>query len=139
MMSFQIAISPNRRAATRFIGEVRRELQKAYVEEQQQRGLSQSEIARLLKIHRSVINRELKGVKDITLGRVAELAWALGRKARFSLEEAPAVVGSNSAGIIAHPIVAQGANTPAHPTCSTSSALTFNAPPNVRIITSAAA
>jgi hypothetical protein len=87
MPSFQIAVEPSRRAAARFVGQVRRSLQKAYVEEQQRRGLSQSEIARLLKVHRSVINRELKGLKDMTLGRVGELSWAMGRKAFFSAEE----------------------------------------------------
>ena len=99
MPSFQIAIEPNRRAAARFVGQVRRSLQKAYFEEQQKRGLSQSEIARLLKVHRSVINRELKGFKDITLGRVAELAWALGRRPSFDLPEIDAIPQSN------HPIV----------------------------------
>jgi hypothetical protein len=87
MPSFQITLTPNRRAAARFIGQVRRALQKAYVEEQANNGLSQSEIARSLKVHRSVINRELKGRKDLTLGRVAELAWAMGRKPSFSIEQ----------------------------------------------------
>lgn len=86
MPSFQITLTPNRRAAARFIGEVRRALQKAYVEEQAAKGLSQSDIARALNVHRSVINRELKGLKDLTLGRVGEIAWALGRKPFFSLE-----------------------------------------------------
>ena len=95
MTSFQITLTPNRRAAARFIGQVRRALQKAYVEEQQQRGLSQSEIARLLKVHRSVINRELKGLKDMTLGRVGELSWAMGRQAYFSAERPAQPAGNN--------------------------------------------
>jgi hypothetical protein len=87
MTSFQIALSPNRRAAARFIGQVRRSLQKAYVEEQKKNGLSQSEIARMIKVHRSVINRELKGLKDMTIGRVGELSWAMGRRPLFTAEE----------------------------------------------------
>jgi plasmid maintenance system antidote protein VapI len=87
MTSFQISLTPNRRAAARFIGQIRRALQMAYVEEQTENGLSQSEIARALKVHRSVINRELKGLKDITAGRIAELAWAMGRKPAFTLEK----------------------------------------------------
>lgn len=98
MPSFQIAVEPNRRAAARFVQQVRRALQKAYVEEQQQRGLSQAEIARLLKVNRSVINRELKGFKDITLGRVAELAWAMGRKPTFSITEPAHLAGANHVG-----------------------------------------
>jgi hypothetical protein len=87
MPSFRISIKPNRRAAARFIGQVRRGLQRAYGEEQKKRGLSQSDIARSLEIHRSVINRELKGFKDITLGRVAELAWAMGRRPLIEFPE----------------------------------------------------
>lgn len=84
-MSFRISITPSRRAAARFISQVRRELQKALVEEHADTGINQSKIARAIGVHRSVINRELKGRKDITLGRVAELAWALGREPSFSL------------------------------------------------------
>lgn len=100
MPSFQITLSPNRRAAARFIGQVRRTLQKAYVEEQKKNGLSQSEIARALKVHRSVINRELKGLKDMTLGRVGELSWAMGRKPFFSAEEPAQAVGTNLPAVV---------------------------------------
>lgn len=96
MPSLQISISPDKRAAARFLGNVRRAIQKAYVEEQIKRGVSQSDIARALGVHRSVINRELKGFKDITLGRVAQLAWALGRKPTFHLDEPFAVAGRNT-------------------------------------------
>jgi hypothetical protein len=95
MPSFQTTISPNRRAAARFIGQVRRAIQKAYVEEQRKNGTSQSDIARAIGVHRSVINRELKGLKDITLGRVAELAWALGRNPTFTLEQQTTAIGQN--------------------------------------------
>ncbi|MCL2714164.1 MAG: helix-turn-helix domain-containing protein [Alphaproteobacteria bacterium] len=95
MTSYQISLTPSRRAATRFIGLVRRALQCAYIEEQQKNGLSQSDIARALKVHRSVINRELKGVKDLTLGRVGELSWAMGRNPVFLLEEIQANVSAN--------------------------------------------
>ena len=46
-------------------------------------------------MHRSVINRELRGKKDITLGRVAELAWALGRTPELVLSPVAQPVGSN--------------------------------------------
>ncbi|PPQ17932.1 hypothetical protein CV770_18365 [Bradyrhizobium sp. AC87j1] len=116
MPSFRIAVEPNRRAAARFVQQVRRALQKALEEEQRKRGLSQAEIARLLKVNRSVINRELKGFKDITLGRVGELAWALGRQPRFSIEDAIHVAGAN------HPdLHGSGPNTPVISTASASS------------------
>lgn len=81
-MSFQISIQPNRQVAARFVDSVRRTLVKALMDSK----ISQSDIARKLGVHRSVIHRELKGYQDITLGRAAELAWALGKKANFSLE-----------------------------------------------------
>lgn len=94
-MSFQITLKPNRRAAARFIGDVRRAILKAYVEEQKVSGLSQTEIARALDVHRSVINRELRGTKDMTLGRVAELAWACKRKPKLLLESVAQAHGAN--------------------------------------------
>jgi DNA-binding phage protein len=85
MTSFQITITPTRRAAARFITDVRRKLQKAAADEKIARGVTQSSIARDIGVHRSVINRELRGQKDLTLGRVAELAAALGRDIQFEL------------------------------------------------------
>jgi len=87
MPSYRITVSPSKRAAGRFVYGVRRAIQKAFAEEQSKRGLTQTAIARALGIHRSVINRELRGKKDITLGRVAELAWAMGRKPHFDFLE----------------------------------------------------
>lgn len=82
-MSFQISIQPSRQAAARFVDRVRSTLLKAVMES----GISQSEIARKLGVHRSVIHRELKGYQNLTLGRAAELAWAIGKNATFILEE----------------------------------------------------
>ncbi len=82
-MSFQISIQPSRQAAARFVDRVRHTLLKAVMES----GISQSEIARALGVHRSVIHRELKGYQDLTIGRAAELAWAIGKRAAFTLEE----------------------------------------------------
>jgi transcriptional regulator with XRE-family HTH domain len=87
MTSFQITLSPSKRAAGRFVNAVRRKLQKAFAEECERSGLTQTDIARTIGVHRSVINRELRGHKDITLGRVAELASAMGRKAVIELIE----------------------------------------------------
>lgn len=97
MTSFQIAVSPSRRAAGRFVSRVRRALQRALVEEGEHNGITQSEIARSIDVHRSVISRELNGRQDITLGRVAELAWALGRDIEFELVERETPEGSNVA------------------------------------------
>jgi plasmid maintenance system antidote protein VapI len=96
MTSFQISISPSRRAAARFITGVRRAIQKALVEEKRKTGLRQTDIARSVGVHRSVINREIRGYKDLTLGRVAELAHALGRVPSFELLEENMPDGANA-------------------------------------------
>jgi len=95
MQLFQITISPSRRAAARFVSKVRRSLQKALLEEERKTGLKQTDIAKAIGVHRSVINRELRGKKDITLGRVAELAWAMGRKPALELLAQEPKAGSN--------------------------------------------
>ena len=95
MTSFQISISPSRRAATRYINKVRRAIQKALVEEHRKTGLTQSDIARRIGVHRSVISRELRGQKDLTHGRVAEFAFALGREPFFEMRVPEVTVGTN--------------------------------------------
>lgn len=95
MTSFQIGISPSRRAAGRFISRVRRSLQRALMEEGERNGINQSKIADAIGVHRSVISRELNGRQDITLGRLAELAWAMGREIDFSLPVAEQAKGAN--------------------------------------------
>jgi transcriptional regulator with XRE-family HTH domain len=67
------------------VSRVRTALQRALVEEGERSGINQSKIAEEIGVHRSVISRELNGRQDITLGRVAELASALGREIEFAL------------------------------------------------------
>jgi len=87
MPSFQISPTPSRRAAARFVNKVRRAIQKALAEEKKKGGISQSDVAREIGIHRSVISREINGYSDISLGRVAEIAHALGRVPKFELAD----------------------------------------------------
>ncbi len=94
-MSFQISITPSRRAAARFIGSVRDLLLRSLADSHVKTGLTQSDIARTIDVHRSVINRELRGRKDITLGRIAELAFAMGLEPRLQLLEAEFEQGTN--------------------------------------------
>ncbi len=82
-MSFQIAIPQNRRAAARFVGKVRRALQEALSDNPD---VKRTDIADTLGVHRSVITRQLNGKKDMSLGRVAELAWAMGYSPKLVLE-----------------------------------------------------
>jgi transcriptional regulator with XRE-family HTH domain len=95
MTLFQTGITPSRRIAARFVTGVRRSIQKALAEEGKKSGTTQSDIARAIGVHRSVVNRELRGQKDLTLGRVAELCWALGRTPSFSMPEITMPAGAN--------------------------------------------
>ncbi len=81
-MSYQIAIPKNRKAAARFIGKVRRRLQEMLADEPE---ISRTEIADVIGVHRSVITRQLNGHADMSLGRVAEIAWAAGYRPTFDL------------------------------------------------------
>lgn len=91
-MSFQIAIAPNRKAAARFVGRVRRRLQKAFVDNPD---IKRSDVARFLDVNRSVITRQLSGHQDLSLGRVAEIAWALGYEPEFNLRRREPMEGDN--------------------------------------------
>jgi transcriptional regulator with XRE-family HTH domain len=70
------------------------------MEEGERNGINQSKIADAIGVHRSVISRELNGRQDITLGRLAELAWAMGREIDFSLPLAEQTDGSNTPAIV---------------------------------------
>ena len=96
MQSFQISVTQTQKAAGRFVLSVRRSLQKALVES----GLSQSDVAREIGVHRSVISRELNGLSDMTLGRVAEIASALGRVPTFLLPYEDMDLGCNISNVV---------------------------------------
>ncbi|MED5545755.1 MAG: helix-turn-helix transcriptional regulator [Pseudomonadota bacterium] len=91
-MSFQIDLKPNRKAAARYVGKVRRKLVEALGENP---NVSRSQIADALGVHRSVITRQLNGRADLSLGRVAEIAWSLGYEADFDLKKKDWGEGSN--------------------------------------------
>jgi len=76
------------------MGTVRRELQKAVAAEKQARKLTQQQIAEMLDTNRSVINREILG-GNLTLRRLAELAWALGWEIVFEFRKPATVIGQN--------------------------------------------
>lgn len=95
MTSFRISLTPSRRAAARFVGGVRRSIQRVLAEEKREAGASQSSVARAINVHRSVVSRELRGTQDMTLGRVAELAWALGREAVLTFPKVQVGAGQN--------------------------------------------
>lgn len=90
-MFFEVDISPKERAAARFIGSVRKALLRAAFAEKENAGVTQQSIAEKLGVNRSVINRMLKGESNLTLRSVAEIAWALGMQAEFTLIKVPGI------------------------------------------------
>jgi plasmid maintenance system antidote protein VapI len=83
-------IGERARRAGRFIGHVRAELQKAWLLEKASRNITQQQIATVLDVDRSVINRQLMGYENLTLRSVAGLAWALGWEPVFYLQKCQA-------------------------------------------------
>jgi Crp-like helix-turn-helix domain len=94
-MSYQFDIGEKGRRVARFLGKVRRELQGALDHEKSVRKLTQQQIASMLGVNRSVINRQLLGGENLTLRRVAELAWALGWEIVFELRKPAVAHGQN--------------------------------------------
>jgi len=94
MSSLVYDIGGKSRTVARFMGTVRRELQKAVASEKRTRKLTQQQIADMLDTNRSVINREILG-GNLTLRRLAELAWALGWEIVFEFRKPAATAGQN--------------------------------------------
>lgn len=92
MRSFRISVTPHRRAAARFVRNVHVALQKAFADNPT---VSQTDLANAIGVNRSVINRQIKGFNDMSLGRVAELSHLLGYEPRFELVKAKHEVGCN--------------------------------------------
>src|SRR5262249_48381300 len=87
-------INARSRFGGRLIGRIRRELLRAVMEEKAA-GMTQQELARRLKAHRSDVNRQLSGEAEITLRSLADLAWALGREINLELTRAGNCHGQN--------------------------------------------
>lgn len=107
MTSFRLGIKPTRRAAARFVAKARRTLQQAVVRAAED-GITQSDVAREIGVHRSLISRELNGEANISLGRFAEIAHALGGEPEID---------------IVFPADQAGRNAPAKPARTTTGAL----------------
>src|ERR1043166_1031896 len=94
-MSYQYDIGEKGRRVARFLGKVRRELQAALEQEKTVRKLTQQQIANMIGVNRSVINRQLLGGENLTRRRVAELAGALGWEIVFELRKPAVARGQN--------------------------------------------
>jgi hypothetical protein len=77
-MSFQMRIKSHRLAGALFVTEVRDALLGMLIKKKKDEKLKQADIARILEVDRSVVNRQLTGKADLSLMRVGELADILG-------------------------------------------------------------
>ena len=89
MNSYVYDIGDKERAGSRFISHVRREVQGAFLHEKKSRKLTQQQIATRLGVNRSVVNRQLGGLENMTLRSVAELLWAMGWEPDFAATKEP--------------------------------------------------
>ncbi len=97
MTSYRIGLDSRRRKIGRFIGTVRRELQRAFLEEKAASGLTQNRLAQTLGVNRSLVTRQLHGRANLTLETVADYAWAMGRDLVFKMPGRELKKGSNHA------------------------------------------
>lgn len=99
-MSYELKIDPKKRAASRFIGKVRKALIMAALDEKAATGVNQQKLAAALGVNRSVINRMLKGESNLTLRSVGELAWALGYEPEITMKRKSLPVSATNQSVI---------------------------------------
>jgi transcriptional regulator with XRE-family HTH domain len=90
MPSFEFDIGEQARVGARFIADVRDEIQRALFLEKDSRKITQQQIADKLGTSRAVINRQIMGLENMTLRRVAEILWAIGWRPSFEAHKIPA-------------------------------------------------
>lgn len=95
-MSFQMRVKPHRLAGAVFVTEVRDALLTMLMKRKREQKLKQADIAELLGVNRSVVNRQLTGKADLSLMRVGELADILGCTAEFRLVPLNTPDGNNT-------------------------------------------
>jgi hypothetical protein len=90
MTSFEFDIGEKERVGVEFISRVVSELKRALSYEKGVRKLTQQSIAEKIGTSRAVINRQVQGLENLSLRRVAELFWAIGWEPHFEARKIPA-------------------------------------------------
>jgi hypothetical protein len=101
--SFELDIGEKSRIGSRFMGRVREVLQEAFFFEKEQTKLTQQTIAKRLGVNRSVVNRQLIGLENMTARSIAELLWAMGWEPILDARKIVAEGGRNDTGGITYP------------------------------------
>lgn len=92
MPSFNFDIGEQARVGALFLSDVRDELQRALTSEKSARKITQQQIAEKIGTSRAVINRQLMGLENMGIRRVAEILWAIGWEPYFKARKIPAGV-----------------------------------------------
>lgn len=87
-MGFKINLPPHKRAAGRFIGQVRRDLIKVVEEAAFKYGKTRASMARNIGCDKAVITRKLSGKSDLTLRSISEIAYEANVRPRIVFEKA---------------------------------------------------
>jgi transcriptional regulator with XRE-family HTH domain len=85
MKSSNPHVSKRRRTFIRMLGEISHELNTALEEEYSARGLTLTEIAKIIERHKSFVSRKFSGDSNMTLQTLADLAYALNRPVKVAL------------------------------------------------------
>ncbi|WP_454629485.1 HTH domain-containing protein [Bradyrhizobium cenepequi] len=102
MPSFNFDIGEKDRVGSRFLSDVRDELQRALATEKARRKITQQQIAEKLETSRAVINRQLMGLENLGIKRVAEILWAIGWEPHFEARRIP--TGENQHPAVQYPV-----------------------------------
>jgi len=86
-MSYKMKISKRDRSAGRFKSRVHRALMKAVIAAKTEKGMTQSQIAELMEVDKSVVSRILNGQGNLTLKTIGEISWVLGLRPDISFVE----------------------------------------------------
>lgn len=92
-MSYQIKLDPKSRKTARFISLLQKKIQKAFVAT----GKTQQEVATILGVDRSVINRRLTGSANLTARSIAEFAYAFDKDVYIEFVDHPRAKQANVA------------------------------------------
>lgn len=82
-MSYQLKIDPKDANSARFISSLSRKIQRELIAS----GMTQQEIAELLGVDRSVVNRRIKGDANLTARSIAEFAFAFGKELELNFRD----------------------------------------------------
>lgn len=84
-------LDPKSRQSAKFISGLQKKIQKALLDS----GKSQQEIASILGVDRSVVNRRLKGSANLTARSIAEFAYAFDKDVEIEFVEKDAAALTN--------------------------------------------